>query len=120
VNYLADRSTDLPLEKARRYVQHNTFLSLLAETGIVGAGLFIALLIVWGRGAWRLWRAPDAPLWVRQQGLLFFALLGGYLPNAMFHDLAIIPMVNMLLFFLAGVTESLRPSASARSANGLV
>jgi hypothetical protein len=78
------------------------------------------LLIVWGRGAWRLWRTPNAPLWARQQGLLFLAFLGGYLPNAMFHDLSIIPMVNMLLFFLAGVTESLRPSASARSANGLV
>ncbi|HEV3006495.1 MAG TPA: O-antigen ligase family protein [Pirellulales bacterium] len=114
VNFLADRSTDLPLEKARRYVQHNTFLSLLAETGLVGAGLFIALLIVWGRGAWRLWRTPNAPLWVRQQGLLFLAFLGGYLPNAMFHDLSIIPMVNMLLFFLAGVTESLRPSVSGK------
>jgi O-antigen ligase len=118
VNYLADRSTDLPLEKARRYVQHNTFLSLLAETGLMGASLFIALIVVWGRGAWRLWRAASAPLWARQQGLLFLAFLGGYLPNAMFHDLSIIPMVNMLLFFLAGLTEALRGSAERRVQNG--
>jgi len=109
VNYLADRSFDLPLEKSRRYLQHNTFLSLLTETGLIGAGLFTALLVIWGRGAWQLWHAKAAPLAARQQGLLFLAFLGGYLPNAMFHDLAIIPMMNMLLFFLAGVTESLRP-----------
>ncbi|HUY33055.1 MAG TPA: O-antigen ligase family protein [Pirellulales bacterium] len=111
VNYLADRSFDLPLEKARRYVQHNTFLALLTETGLIGASVFTTLLVIWGRGAWRLWHAPAAPPAIRQQGLLFLAFLAGYLPNAMFHDLSIIPMLNMLLFFLAGVTESLRPWA---------
>ncbi len=38
--YLSDRSTDLPLEKARPYVQHNAFLALLVDTGLVGMGLF--------------------------------------------------------------------------------
>jgi hypothetical protein len=39
--YLADRTSDLPLEKAKPYVQHNAFLGLLVETGFIGAGLFM-------------------------------------------------------------------------------
>jgi O-antigen ligase len=105
--YLHDRSIELPLEKARRYVQHNTFLALLTDNGAIGLGLFSAVLVYWLWDAWRLWQAAAAPLWARQQGLLFLGMFGGYFPNAMFHDVAIIPMVNMLLFFLAGMTSGL-------------
>ena len=108
VNVLADRTTELPLEKSRPYVQHNVFLGLLTETGLVGMGLFTLVLVYWTRDAWRLWRS-DAPLWARQHGLLFLATMGTYLPNAMFHDLAIIPMVNMYLFFLAGIVTAVQP-----------
>lgn len=107
VYFLDDRSTDLPLEKARPYVQHNVFLAMLAEIGLVGMALFIAMLCCWTKDAWRLWRSPSSPLWARQQGLLFMAMIGSYLANAMFHDLSIIPMVNMALFFLAGLTSGL-------------
>ncbi len=107
VNFLDDRSTELPLEKARPYVQHNVFLAQLADIGLIGMSLFVALLALWIKDAWRLWRSPESPLWARQQGLLFLAMIGSYLPNAMFHDLSIIPMVNMVLFFLAGVTSGL-------------
>ena len=58
--YLADRTSDLPLEKAKPYVQHNAFLGLLVETGLIGAGLFTVLLILWARDAWRLWSNPAA------------------------------------------------------------
>ena len=108
VDVLDERDTDLPLDKSRRYVQHNVWLGLLTETGLVGAGLFTLLVGYWLRDAWRLWRS-SAPLWARQFGLLFLATFGSYLSNAMFQDLAIIPMVNMVLFFLAGLTASLRP-----------
>lgn len=111
--YLADRTTDLPLEKARPYVQHNVFLALLTETGLVGMGLFIALVTSWTRTAWRLWRGGLAPMWVRQMGLLFVALMGVYLPNAMFQDVSIIPMINMLLFFFAGAIVGLAPRLTA-------
>jgi len=117
---LADRSTDLPLEKSRRYVQHNVFLALLAETGLVGMALFIALLCCWTKDAWRLWRSPSSPHWARQQGLLFMALIGSYLTNAMFHDLSIIPMVNMALFFLAGLTSGLASQERAEPASSPV
>lgn len=111
--YLNDRSTELPLEKARPYLQHNVFLAQLAELGVIGMALFIALLSAWLIDAWRLWRQPTAPLWARQQGLLFLAAIGSYLPNAMFHDMSIIPMVNMALFYLAGLTSGLSRQAQA-------
>jgi hypothetical protein len=112
---LDDRDTGLPLDKSRRYVQHNVWLGLLTETGLVGTGLFTLLVGYWLRDAWRLWHSP-APLWARQFGLLFLATFASYFSNAMFQDLAIVPMINMILFFLAGLTASLRsPPDSSRN-----
>jgi O-antigen ligase len=108
-NYLDDRSTDYPLERAREFGLHNVAFSLLTEDGLVGFGLFTAILFFWTRDAWRLWRRSDAPLWARQQGLLFLVTVGLYLINGMFHDVSIISMTNMTLFFMAGITASLRP-----------
>jgi O-antigen ligase len=104
LNYVSDRSTDLPLERARGYIPHNVALSLLTETGLIGLGLFAGLLTLWVRDAWRLWRKESLPLSARQQGLLFLTALGAYLINGMFHDVSVVPMANMTLFFLAGAT----------------
>lgn len=101
--YLHDRSTELVLSKVRPYVQHNAVLSLLVETGLVGLGAFLLMLILWGRAAWQLWCNTDLQRWQRQVGLLYLALLAAYLPNAMFHDTTIIAMQNMLLFFWGGL-----------------
>lgn len=108
-NYLSDRTTDLPLERARGYIPHNVVFSLVTETGAVGLGLFAALMFFWTRDAWRLWADVALPLWARQQGLLMMIALGAYFINGMFHELSVQPMMNMTLFFLAGVTEGLRP-----------
>ncbi|HEX3726033.1 MAG TPA: O-antigen ligase family protein [Pirellulales bacterium] len=105
--YLADRTTELPLEKARPFIQHNAFLSLLTETGLVGMSLLIALLVFWTRSAWRLWRRSASPLWAQQVGLLYLGFLAAYLMNAMFQDVSIIPMINMILFFLGGTVTTL-------------
>ncbi|MBN1911776.1 MAG: O-antigen ligase family protein [Pirellulales bacterium] len=104
LDYLADRSTTLPLGKAKDYAQHNVFLALLTETGLVGMALFVAVLGLWCRAAWRVWRSDGPPDWARAQGLLFLAMMGFYLVNGMFHDVSLIPQANMLLFFLAGTT----------------
>lgn len=101
--HLADRSTDLPLEKARPFIQHNIFLALLTETGLAATGLFVLLLGLWWREAWRLWRLPGPAASPRQLGLLFLAAEMNYVVNGMFHDVAIIPTINMLLFLLAGM-----------------
>jgi O-antigen ligase len=112
VNYTSDRSIEMPLEKARPYVQHNVFLGLLTETGLVGTTLFILLLGLWVHGAWKIERTGSAPDWVRTEALLFLATVGAYVANGMFQDVAIIPMVHMLLFFLAGLTQGLLPYAA--------
>lgn len=108
-NYLSDRSTDMPLERARGYIPHNVVLSLLTETGLLGLGLFLTLVFFWTRDAWRLWADGARPLWARQQGLLMMIVLSAYFINGMFHDVSVQPMMNMTLFFLAGVTTGLRP-----------
>lgn len=106
--YLSDRSARLQLEKVRPFAQHNVFLSLLVEMGLLGMGSYVLLLAIWTRDAWRVWRSRAAPPWARQMTLLFFVLLANYLVNGMFQDVSLIPMVNMLLFFLAGITAGLR------------
>ena len=107
IDYLTERSADLPLEKAKGYVQHNVFLSLLVETGLVGLVLFCLVLVIWAVNAWQLWHATHLPLWQRQAGLFCLALLGAYLPNGMFHEMSVIPMQNMLLFFVGGLNRNL-------------
>ncbi len=107
-NYLADRSTELVLEKSRPYAPHNLLLGIVTEAGLVGLGLFLALLTLWAFDAWLLWRCAEAPLWVRQQGLFFLAVLSAYLVNGMFHHIALVPMSNILLFFAAGMNAASR------------
>jgi hypothetical protein len=114
VNYLSDRSTDVVLEKGRAYIQHNVVLSLLTETGLLGLGLFLVLCTLWAFDAWTMWRSTSAPLAYRQTGLLMLAVLGVYFTNGMFHDVSLISMSNMTLFFLAGVTAGLRPEISKK------
>ncbi len=107
-DYVSDRSSDLALEKARSYVQHNTLLALLTETGLTGAVLLVVVVSLWSWEAWRLWRMPAGPLWARQAGLLLLVLVANYAINGMFHDVSIISMVNMLLFLLAGICSGLQ------------
>jgi O-antigen ligase len=116
-NYLADRSSERPLEKARPYVQHNLLLSLLTETGLVGAGLFALILVCWIRGAWTLWRTHHAPPWARQFALVFLALLANYGINGMFHDMSLVPMVHAVVFFAAGLHAGVSAHAG-RSRSG--
>ncbi|MCA9154853.1 MAG: O-antigen ligase family protein [Planctomycetales bacterium] len=109
-DYLGDRDTELQLEKVRQYVQHNVFLSLLTETGLVGVSLFILLLVVWSQRAWRLWRSVHLPLEYRQLGLVFLGVVMTYFVNGMFHDVSIVSMVHMYLMFLVGLVRNLATS----------
>jgi O-antigen ligase len=107
IYYLHDRTTELELENARGYSQHNVFLSLLTETGLVGMGLWVALLWLWVRNAWRLWQASPASPWFRRVGLLFLVLAASYVCNGVFHDVSLIVVIQMLLFFMAGLVAGL-------------
>lgn len=110
--YLADRSTKMNLQALRTYSHHNTFLSILTETGLVGLGLFVAVLAGWAGAAWRLVRNPGLPDWSRTQGVLMLGVLGLYACQAMFHEMSYSPIDHSLVFLLAGLTVGLQPAAA--------
>jgi O-antigen ligase len=101
----------LPLEKAGPYIQHNVLLNYLAELGLIGTGLFVIVLALWLGNAWSLWSDRKNPLWMRQYGLLFLAFFTNYFVNGMFHDVTLIPMMNMILYFLSGAVVAIRQDA---------
>lgn len=105
--YLHERSTELVLESARPYHQHNVILSLLTETGLLGVFFFLASHCAWGRSAFLLWKHASLPLVMRQTGLLFLLLQIAYFCNGMFQDVTIVPMVHMTTYFFAGLSVGL-------------
>jgi len=105
--YLSDRSQQIELESIRHLEHHNSFLSLLTETGMIGFTLFVALLVAWGRAAWQLARNSAAESWIRAQGLFSLAALIAYLASAVFHDLTLSPSEQWLLYLTTGVTVGL-------------
>ena len=106
--YLQDPYTGKPLSKTKGYVQHNVFLAYLTELGLVGLLSLIVVLGMMVRVAWRIWSRTDSELIARQFGMLMGALLAVYVANGMFHDVSISPMLNMLLFFTAGVANNIQ------------
>lgn len=105
--YLSDRSSDLDLESIRGYVHHNTLLCLLVENGLIGAVLFLGVLIGLARSAWRLHQSVNSPPWVKLQAALFLGVLAAYTVQMLSHDVTYTSIENMLLFFLAGITMGL-------------
>ncbi len=101
-----NRSYALPLEQARDYVQHNVFLSILVDTGLIGFGLVLAWMMMVAGIGWSVARNSLAGPETRSVGLLMLGMMTAYVCNGMFHDLLIIPMAHMFLFFIAGITVS--------------
>jgi O-antigen ligase len=110
--YLSDRSQEFELESLRNLHHHNTLLSLLTETGMIGLTAFLALLFAWARGGWSLVRDEGLSRWQRSQGLLMLAVLVTYLSSALFHDLTLLPSQEWILFLAAGLTMNLRLSTA--------
>lgn len=106
--YLSDRSQDFELESLRPLHHHNTLLSVLTETGVVGLAAFVGLFAVWIRAAWKLATCKTSVGWVRAQGILMLAIVVNYLCSAVFHDLTLVPSQQLLLFAFAGITVNLR------------
>lgn len=98
--YVAERNQDLPLEIGRPYVQHNVFLAVLVDSGLIGLTLFLVILWFAWWTAWRLAKESDH----RQLlGFASLACLGSYIVNGMFHDVGLITLTNTLLFLLSGI-----------------
>lgn len=100
--YHNDRGYGLPLEQARHYAQHNVFLSLLVDTGLIGCGLLASWLAMLAGIGWRLARQVDQLAEARWLGLLLLGTLLAYCCNGMFQDVMIIPMIHMFVFLIAG------------------
>ena len=113
--YLSVRKYDLPLEQVRPYSHHNTFLAFLVDSGLIGLGLFCAALFTLATCAWNLAINGNLPLHRRRVGLFSLAILANYLPNAMFHNMTIIPMVQVVLLGTAGVVIAIYQKGFERS-----
>jgi len=106
--YLSDRSLQIELESIRKLDHHNSFLSLLTETGLIGLTLFVALLVGWARAAWQLVSHSGVESWIRGQGLFALAAIIAYVANALFHDLTLSPSEQWLLYLATGATVGLQ------------
>jgi O-antigen ligase len=113
--YYSLRGYGLPLETTRGYHQHNVLLSILVNNGMIGLVMFSALLVLWTQAGWELSKNPRAQdLW-RHAGLVVVASIAGYLVGGMFQDVTIMPMINMFLFFLAGLIVTLQQTINNAS-----
>lgn len=108
--YLADRETNLPLQAIRPHIHHNTFLDILAETGLLGITLFLALLGLWLRDAWYIWCDPTLPDVAHRHAAIFLAGMCVYVAQMAFHEVSFSPIQPTPTFLLAGLVTSLRYS----------
>jgi O-antigen ligase len=83
------------------YTQHNVFLAYAVETGLLGLGLFLAMLIAVLWRSYRLATSCPADREFRHLGYFGVAITLTYFLNGMFHDVSIIPMSNCLLLTAA-------------------
>ncbi len=103
--YCAERDTDLPLDKGRPFVQHNVYLSLLTETGLIGLAAYLGFLAAVVRDIFTILSHRSIDTGRRDLALLTAAGVTAYMVNGMFHEVAIIPMVHFVVFALAGWTS---------------
>ncbi|MFG0255669.1 MAG: O-antigen ligase family protein, partial [Rhodopirellula sp. JB053] len=92
--YHAIRSHGIPLENVRPYVQHNVFLSLFVDLGLIGLLLQVLFVFSVLCIAWRLSRTHPDGTPHRQIGMLAIGAFSGYFCNGMFHDVSVIEMVH--------------------------
>ena len=106
LKYVQYPNTNYEMRKAKDYLQHNVFLSFLTETGLIGLSLLLLLLLKGIQISIMLFRNPQASSWARGYALMLISVLVSYSINGLFHDVSIIPMANMLLFFLIGIVAN--------------
>lgn len=102
-SYHSIRELGMPLEMARPYSHHNAFLAFLVDSGLIGLGLYLGFISMTAIYGWQLAHNGGLPLEARQLGLFSLATLAAYFPNAMFHNMTIIPMVQIFLMTSGGL-----------------
>ena len=93
---------------------HNTFLGLLAELGLVGTVPYVLALTSMGWACYRLFRMGDgAEPYAREFGLVALAALVGFLVAAQLIDVRFFAFYNALVFCLTGAAHSLLSAAES-------
>ena len=105
--YLKDPKTDKPLTITKTLMQHNVFLAYLTETGLVGVSVLLLMLILMFNAGWQVWSDTSLDLCARQFGLVGIVILTCYCINGMFHDVSIIPLQHLYMFFLMGLINNI-------------
>jgi O-antigen ligase len=90
---------------------HNVFLHELSEGGLLGLAALLAVLLLFARSAYRLWRGPEA--WMRTLGSGMLAALTGWLIHNMF-DVTLVESPGTFFFIVIGI---LSVAASLMAAN---
>jgi len=91
-------------------MEHNNFLSILAETGVIGLGVYVVLLIAILKLSIRLYQKlpTSAPGFVgRDVIVLFWVLFVIYNVDSMFRETSVHPFTNSLFFGISGVVAAL-------------
>jgi O-antigen ligase len=112
--YLTDHEGQLDLESIRTYVHHNTFLSILTETGLIGLTMLGVVLAGWWRVAWGLSQTERGPPYARAHGLLTLAVLGIAFWQMLGHEITFSPLDHSLIYFACGLAVSARASLMRR------
>ncbi len=105
------RQVDSPYYQfASSAMEHNNFLSLLAETGVVGLALYLVLLVVLLRISIRLYRrlpvSAPGPV-ARDVPVLYWVLFVVYIVDGMFRETSVHPFTNSLFFGVSGLVIAL-------------
>lgn len=100
--YISDRRQSFELESIRSLHHHNTFLSLLTETGMVGLSLYLAILVGFLRVGLKLANTEALDPSFQRLGMLLVAMVTIYFPSALFHDLSLVHSDQWLLFVIGG------------------
>ncbi|MBN1344937.1 MAG: O-antigen ligase family protein [Phycisphaerae bacterium] len=91
-------------------MEHNNFLSILSECGLIGLILYVWLLIALLKTSLRLYRrlpaSGSAPI-SRDIVVLYWALYADFFIDAMFRETSVSPFANALFFGLTGLIFAL-------------
>jgi O-antigen ligase len=97
---------------------HNAYIQAFAELGVIGGGIFIAILVTTARRGFRLWRQSRAPAgWHRPEylaALSAFAVSACFLSHAYFYTLYALCAITALAY--RGAAAQAPSPASSRVA----
>lgn len=82
-----------------RHTAHNSFILVLAETGLVGAMMWVAMFYLAGKHIFRMQRITRGPPWVEPMSKALEAALGGWMVGAFFLSQS----YSFLLYILMGM-----------------